>query len=118
MRVLIVDDSADICWVYQRQLQELGHEVFAVQDGRKALDYAKHFHPDVVVLDLCMPGMDGWEVARQFRADPKTRIVRLVAVTAMAGHASERRSADVGFDNHFGKPLRFEQWPRVLSPGC
>lgn len=118
MRILIIDDAPDICWAYQRQLQTLGHEVLAVQDGRKALDYAKHFHPDVILLDICMPGMNGWEIGAQLRADPETRIVRLIALTAMRSQASERRSADVGFDNHFEKPVRFEQWPRVLSPGC
>jgi CheY-like chemotaxis protein len=115
MRILIVDDAPDVGWVFQRQLQTLGHEVLALQDSRKALDYAKTFHPDVIVMDICMPGMDGWDVGAQIRADPATRLVRLVAVTAMSGKANERRSAEVGFDNHFGKPVPLDQWPRVLG---
>jgi len=117
MRVLIIDDSPDICWAYRRQLQALGHEVFALEDGRKAVDYAKYFHPDVIIVDICMPHADGWDVGAQIRADPATRRVRLIAVTAMRSEANERRSAEVGFDNHFSKPVHFEQWPRVLSPG-
>lgn len=115
MRILIVDDAPDVCWVFQRQLQALGHEVLALQDGGKALDYAKSFQPDVIVMDICMPGMDGWELGAKLRADPATRVVRLVAVTAMRSKANERRSAEVGFDNHFGKPVPLDQWPRVLG---
>jgi len=62
-----------------------------------------------------MPGMDGWDVAEQLRADPQTRGVRLVAVTAMTSPECEQRSREVGFDAHYGKPIRLAEWPKVLT---
>ena len=114
MRILIVDDAPEICSAHERLLRTMGHEAIAVQDPRIVLTQAKHFHPDVILLDICMPGMDGWQVAEQLRADPDTRSLRIVAVTAMASRECERRSAAAGFDAHFNKPVRLDQWPAIL----
>jgi CheY-like chemotaxis protein len=119
MRVLIIDDAPDICWVHQKLLRAMGHEAIAVQDPRQGIAHARHFRPDVILVDICMPGMDGWEVAEQLRADPATRVTRLVATSAiMRTHECERRSAAAGFDAHFAKPVRLEDWPGVLAPRC
>lgn len=114
MRILIVDDAPEICSVQEKLLRTMGHEAIGIQDPRIALTQAKRFRPDVVVLDICMPGMDGWQVAEQLRADPETRYLRIVAVTAMASRECERRWAAAGFDAHFNKPVRLEQWPAIL----
>ena len=105
MRVLIVDDAPDICWVHEKLLRMMGHDALAVVDSRNALSEAKRFHPDVIVCD----------VAEELRADPETQHIRLVAVTAMTSEECERRSAEAGFDDHFGKPIPMEQWPEVLT---
>lgn len=115
MRVLVVDDSPDVCWAHEKLLRILGHDALGVQDGVTAIAEAKRFQPDVIVLDICMPGMDGWQVAEQLRADPQTSRLRLVAVTAMMGPECEQRSRDAGFDAHFAKPIRLTQWAGILS---
>jgi CheY-like chemotaxis protein len=115
MRVLIVDDAAKICWAHEKMLRLLGHDALALIDGRNALAEAKKFHPDVILIDLCMPYMDGWDVAKQLRADPETLNMRLVAVTAMMSPDFERHSADSGFDAHVGKPVHVQDWPGILS---
>lgn len=114
MRVLIVDDTAEICWAHERLLRILGHDVRAVIDSRNALAEAKGFHPDVALIDICMPHIDGWEVAQQLRADPETLHTRLVAVTAMMGRDCEERSLEAGFDEHVVKPVRLKEWPSIL----
>jgi CheY-like chemotaxis protein len=117
MRVLIIDDAPDICWAHQKLLRIMGHEAIAVQDAGQGIAQARHFQPDVILVDICMPGMDGWEVAEQLRADPATRVARLVAVSAiMKSPDCERRSAAAGFDAHFCKPVRLEDWPGILGP--
>jgi two-component system CheB/CheR fusion protein len=115
MRILIVDDAPEICSDHQKLLRTMGHEAIAVQDPRIVLTQARHYLPDVILLDICMPGMDGWQVAEQLRADPATKYLRIVAVTSMASRECERRSAADGFDAHFNKPVRMEQWPAILS---
>lgn|SRR5487761_1409367 len=116
MRVLIVDDAHEICWVHERLLRMLGHEAQGVHDGRTTFTEAKKFRPDVILLDICMPNMDGWDVAEQLRADPETRDIRLVAITAMSSPECERRSREAGFDAHYGKPVSLSQWPAILAP--
>ena len=115
MRVLIVDDAPDICWLHERFIRLLGHEARCVQTGAAAICEARQFHPDVILLDICMPGMDGWDVAEHLRADPETHDIRLVAVTAMTSPECERRSREAGFDAHYGKPVALAQWPRLLA---
>ena len=115
MRVLIVDDAQEICQMHERIVKMLGHDARCVQDGPTAIEEAKRFRPDVVLLDICMPGMDGWEVAEQLRDEPATQDVRLVAVTAMTTPECQERCKQVGFDAHFGKPIRMAQWAAVLS---
>lgn len=115
MRVLIVDDVPEICWAHEKLLRILGHDALAVIDCRNALAEAKRFHPDVILIDICMPYMDGWDVAEQLRADPETLHTRLVAVTAMMDRDSEEHSLESGFDAHVGKPVRLKDWPAILS---
>ena len=115
MRVLIVDDHPEVCQLHARFLRLLGHEPFCLQDARQALDEAKRLKPQVALLDICMPGMNGWEVAEQLRADPDTQHIRLVAITALTGSNDMVRSNEAGFDAHYRKPVSINQWPQVLA---
>jgi CheY-like chemotaxis protein len=115
MRVLIVDDEAEICSMHEKIVRMMGHEARSVQDGTAAIAETKRFHPDLVLLDVCMPGLDGWDVAKQLRADPETLGIRLVAITAMTGHDCQRRSMESGFDAHYNKPVPIAQWSKILA---
>jgi CheY-like chemotaxis protein len=115
MRVMIVDDSPDVCQLHERLLRLMGHQSICLMDSREALSEARRFQPDVALLDICMPGMNGWDVAKQLRADPETRYIRLVAISALASTNDVTRSMQAGFDAHFSKPVGIKQWPSVLA---
>ena len=115
MRVLIVDDVEDIRQVHTSFLRHLGHEVFSAGDGQQAIQYARELRPDVVFMDISMPGMDGWEVAHELRHDPATSEIRLVAISALSGPEFESRSRAAGFNAHFAKPISAEGWREIFN---
>ncbi|HEY4556030.1 MAG TPA: ATP-binding protein, partial [Lysobacter sp.] len=104
LRVLVVDDNVDSAESMGMVLELLGiaHEV--TFDGRAALESAQRAAPDVVLLDIGMPGMDGYEVARHLRADERTREVVLIALTGWSQAQDRERSREAGFDHHLSKP--------------
>jgi CheY-like chemotaxis protein len=96
-------------------LRGAGYEVNCVYDGPSVLPAARHFRPDVVVLDIGLPGMDGYEVARQLRAQQEFRSTPLVAVTGY-GQAEDRvRSREAGFDAHLTKPVNPQQLQQFIA---
>ena len=88
-----------------------GHEVQIAHDGTSALELAKSYGPEMVFLDLGMPGMDGYQVARQMRQQPGLQNVVLAALTGWGQQEDRRRTAEAGFDHHLVKPLE----PMVLE---
>ena len=86
-------------------LRILGHEVEVAYDGEAALEKAREFRPEIVLLDLGMPGMDGFEVARQLRATSGAPGLRLIALTGYGQPNDRQRALDVGFDEHLVKPV-------------
>jgi two-component system CheB/CheR fusion protein len=114
-RVLVVDDNADAALTLEMLLRSLGHETHVAHDGMAALEAARHFRPDVVLLDIGMPGLDGYEVARRLRAMQGERRPRIVAVTGWGTEADRRRSQEAGFDLHLVKPLDADELAQVLA---
>jgi signal transduction histidine kinase/DNA-binding response OmpR family regulator len=104
-RVLIVDDDVDAAEMLAQALKDAGHEVREEHDGTSALVAAAQFQPDVVLLDLGLPGMGGIEVARRLRAYPQLAGVRIVALTGSSQPAERTRSAAVGIESHLVKPV-------------
>jgi len=103
-RVLVVDDNVDAAESTAAFLRLEGHEVKAVHDGLQALASLRVFDPHVVVLDIGLPGLDGYAVARQLRSRGDTRHVLLVALTGYGQKEDRQRAAEAGFDYHFVKP--------------
>lgn len=103
--VLIVDDDADSRTIAHTFLELRGWEVMAAADGHEALRLARARPPDLVVLDLVMPGLDGWGVAAALRADASTRRVPILALTAAAGKHEQDRALEVGCDAVLHKPI-------------
>jgi CheY-like chemotaxis protein len=112
-RILIVDDNLDSVEGMATLQKRRGHEVRTAATGPEALEVAAEFHPDVVLLDIGLPGMDGFEVARQLRASPEFRSAFLVAMTGYATADDRRHAKEVGFDEHLIKPVdlnRLRTW--------
>lgn len=102
MRVLVVDDNRDILDLIQRVLEAYGHEVVLARDGREALRQEASTSPDVILLDVNIPYMDGWEVCRRIKA---RRSVPIMLLTVRAEHADYDRSIEAGADDHIPKPF-------------
>jgi PAS domain S-box-containing protein len=103
-RVLVVDDNLDAAASLADVVAFFGHSVEAVHEGRAAVARTRESHPDVVLCDLGLPDMDGYEVAREIRADASLQGVRLVAVSGYAQPEDRARAARAGFDAHVAKP--------------
>jgi CheY-like chemotaxis protein len=114
-RILVVDDNRDALESLARLLQLIGHEVYQAPDGLQALALAAEKQPDLVMLDIGMPGMDGYEVARRIRAEPWGQPMVLVAVTGWGQESDRRRSREAGFDSHWVKPLDAQKLAALLS---
>jgi CheY-like chemotaxis protein/nitrogen-specific signal transduction histidine kinase len=104
-RVLVVDDSGDTAESAAVLLRMLGHQVETARDGHSALQAARAFRPEVVLLDIGLPGMSGYDVARALRAEAGDGALLLVAVTGYGQDEDRRRSAEAGFDGHLVKPV-------------
>ena len=85
-------------------LQSHGHHVLQADNGIQALQLAAEYQPEFALLDIGLPGMDGYELARRLREDPRTRRVRLIAVTGWGQDGDRARAQDAGFDAHLTKP--------------
>jgi PAS domain S-box-containing protein len=107
--VLIADDNADAAEVLAELLRLEGHEVKVAHDGHAAAGLAGYLHPDVLVLDIGMPGLNGYEVARQVRSQPWGARVLLLAATGWGQEEDRRKALAAGFDRHFTKPFAPEQ---------
>jgi two-component system CheB/CheR fusion protein len=105
-RVLVVDDNPDIAVSSSQLLEFLGHEVEVAFDGLQALEVARAFRPDVALLDVGLPHLDGYELARQLRVEYGPGVL-LVIITAYAQDNPRRQAYEAYFDHHFTKPLDY-----------
>ena len=113
-RILIVDDSRDGGESLAMLLRVLGADVALAHSGRNALECVETFKPDVVLLDIGMPGMDGYEVARRIRSNPTNRHISLIALTGWGQDEDRKRSVAAGFNHHLVKPADIEQLRQLL----
>ena len=104
-RVLVVDDNMDVADMLVMMLQMFGHEVQAAYSGQTALETAVEYQPDFVLLDIGLPDMNGYEVARRLRQQPQTKDVRLIAMTGYGQDSDRQLSQEAGFDLHLVKPV-------------
>jgi signal transduction histidine kinase len=114
-RILLADDNRDALDSLATLLQCDGHEVHTAADGAEALEVAAEHHPDIVLLDIGMPKLDGYEVARRIRAEPWGKNAVLIALTGWGQDEDRRRSREVGFDSHLVKPLDPEALSTLLA---
>ena len=104
-RILVVEDDRDAADMFVMMLQTFGYEARAAYSSQSALEMAGHSPPDVVLLDIGLPGMDGYEVARRLRQHPHTKEVKIIAVTGYEQATARQRTQEAGFDYHLVKPV-------------
>jgi signal transduction histidine kinase/ActR/RegA family two-component response regulator len=114
-RVLVIEDNVDHAETLRALLALGGHEVEEAHDGPAGVEKAHAFRPDIVLCDIGLPGMNGYEVARALRIDPAHAATLLVAVTGYTQPEDKRRSAKAGFDHHLGKPVTLEQLESIMA---
>jgi signal transduction histidine kinase len=114
-RILVADDNSDALESLATLLELGGHEVFSAANGALALESAERHLPEVALLDIGMPKLDGYEVARRIRAQPWGRRITLVALTGWGQESDRRRSGEAGFDSHMVKPLDLDKLTELLE---
>jgi len=109
-RILLVDDEPDIRSLYKRIIEREGYKVSTAASGSEALKTLEELSPDLIVLDIMMPGMDGWEVARRIRGDKRFSKVPIIMLTVKSEIEDKMRSIDVaGADRHLSKPVEVSE---------
>lgn len=114
-RVLVVEDNHDGLETLIALLDMLGYQTAGAADGNEAVRVAAQFKPHVVLLDLGLPGMDGYEVAQALRADPQFEGLFIAALTGWGAEGDRRRTADAGFDAHLTKPVELGALEATLA---
>ena len=114
-RILVADDNNDALESLATLLQLSGHEVYTAANGAMALESAEAHRPEVALLDIGMPKLDGYEVARRIRAQPWGQRITLVALTGWGQDSDRRRSQEAGFDSHLVKPLDLDKLMELLA---
>ena len=103
--ILVVEDAPDNQVLVEQVFQDSGYRVTCIQDGQAALDWLETHHPDLILLDLSLPEIDGWEIARQLKASDRTANIPIVAVTAHAMKGDKEAAIASGCDDYLTKPL-------------
>src|SRR5687767_1048070 len=111
-KILLVDDSEPNRDMLARRLQRKGHQVLQAVDGQQAVDMTRTESPDVVLMDLNLPVLDGWSATRQIKAHPGTRPIPVIALTAHAMSGDRQKALQAGCDDYDTKPVDF---PRLLG---
>jgi len=114
-RVLVVDDSRDCGLVLGKLLETLGHQVMVAGNATSALDLARSHRPDVVISDIAMVGMDGYELARRLRGAPETQGIVLIALTGYGQENDRLCTQEAGFDHHLVKPVSMDMLERLFE---
>jgi CheY-like chemotaxis protein len=116
-KILVVEDNPDAAATMRDFLELSGHEVELAASGKDGVQAARQFHPEVVLCDIGLPGMSGFEVAAALRRDPATRSAKLIAVTGYGRDEDRRKSKEAGFDMHLTKPVDPAQLRDLLQEG-
>ncbi len=116
-KILVVEDQTDVRRLLRRLLEMDGHEVIEASDGPGGLSAILEHRPDIALLDIGLPGLDGYEVARRARQDERGRSVRLIALTGYGLPRDVQEARNAGFDGHLVKPLNYPDLARILAEG-
>lgn len=108
-RVLYVEDNDDNVYMLSRRLERRGHQVSVAVDGESGIDQAQVEQPDLILMDMGLPGIDGWEATRRLKADQTTAAIPVIALTAHAMEGDREKALAAGCDEFETKPVQLEQ---------
>ena len=109
-RVLLVEDNMDNFHLVRFLLESAGYQVLEAHNGQAGMDLARKELPDLILMDLSLPGVDGWTAARELKADPKTAYIPLLALTAHTLPGDRGRAFDSGCDGYISKPINLQSF--------
>ena len=113
--ILVADDDPDILSIVSMSLEAQGYTVYKATNGREAVDLVKEHHPDLVLMDMMMPIVSGYEAVVELKADAATRDITIVGLSAKAMATDMERATDVGIDGYITKPFRIAQVLTVVE---
>lgn len=119
-RILYVEDNEDNVYMLTRRLKRHGFEVMTARDGEQGVAVARSEHPDLILMDLNMPVLDGWEATRRLKSAPETEAIPIIALSAHAMSGDRERALEAGCDDYDTKPVRIDSLMskiRTLLPG-
>ncbi|HXM41155.1 MAG TPA: response regulator [Bryobacteraceae bacterium] len=114
-KILVVEDNEWSRDMLARRLSRRGFEVISAGDGRRGIGMAHGQSPDLIVMDMSLPEIDGWEATRRLKADPATQAIPIIALTAHAMASDRKKAMDAGCDDYHTKPVDFENLVRSLE---
>lgn len=107
IRILYVEDNEDNAYMLSRRLSKKGFDVSIARDGVEGIDYAHRENPDLILMDLSLPEMDGWEATRRLKQDAATGAIPIIAVSSHAMRGDREKALDAGCDDYDTKPVEF-----------
>ena len=113
--ILVVDDNAANRRLAQAVLERAGHDVHGVPDAERAVEAVESLHPNLILMDIQLPGIDGLELTRRLKADPATRDIVILATTAYAMPGDKVKATEAGCDGYVTKPIDVNALPEVVS---
>jgi two-component system cell cycle response regulator DivK len=114
-RILIVEDNNDNLELVRFLLERGGYKVLEAHDGQMGLDIARAESPDLILMDLSLPGVDGWTAARELKADPLTASIPLLALTAHTLPGDRNRALESGFNGYISKPINIHRFAEEIA---
>ncbi len=108
-KILIVEDIPGLIHILQLEVQRLGYETILASNGEEAVEMAIAQLPNLIMMDIMLPEMDGFEAARQIREDPHTRAIPIIAVTALSSRKDKKKCLESGCDDYLSKPFTASQ---------
>lgn len=108
-RILVVEDNTDNMTLIIDVLTSLQYEVISARDGQEGVDVARTQHPDLILMDMSLPKLDGWEATRRIKADPELKAIPVIALTAHAMLGDRDKALEAGCDDYLSKPINLRE---------